>query len=320
MNKREAFGRLYPPLVKVRHAPPVRIVAALPIVPSQVLRARRNAPVFAVDIEGVMGMGAVLSHGLRLCRYAESHGLVPRITSTNPLYSAGPGQDCLGPYLGSAEQAAVQVLPLRYRHSESLFHLRIPRRLRLDHANRLLAAWFRPREAITAAVDSVLAEAGRSSFDLTIHVRGTDKILEAEAVSFTTVEAAVARHVSAGGALDHVFLATDDAAFEAFARARWPGTAFTTYNLGGPPSPSGWPRHFSGMPPEQKALEALVNMVLLSKAPRCIRTSSYMSAISKILNPVLITETLNRMRAGSRLFPEHEIHAEELGRAGDGQG
>jgi hypothetical protein len=36
-----------------------------------------------------------------------------------------------------------------------------------------------------------------------------------------------------------------------------------------------------------------------------------MSAISKIANPSLVTETLNRTYLESRLFPEREVVAEE---------
>jgi hypothetical protein len=56
-------------------------------------------------------------------------------------------------------------------------------------------------------------------------------------------------------------------------------------------------------------------MLLLSMAPTCIRSSSYLSAISKIMNPNLRTVTLTRDHWGSRAYPEFEILAEEAAHA-----
>ena len=310
MNKRELLGPLYGTLVRTRHARPVRIAAALPLLPSQHLRGRRNRPYFAVDIQGVMGMGAVLAHAIRLCRYAASHGLEPRITSTNPLYAFHPGMDCLAPYLGPELRNEVVGPPMRFRHSESLFHLRLPRHLPLREASSLFWATFPPKAVLMAEVDAVLARVPDNRFDLSMHYRATDKALEAKPASFAGVEAAVEDHLAAGGRLEHVFLATDDSRFEARARDRWPTTVFSTYNRGGPVA-GGMPRHFSDMPPADKALEALVNMFLLTAAPRCVRTSSYLSALSKVIDPSLRTVTLNRTLGSSQLFPEHEILSEE---------
>lgn len=310
MIDHHSLGRLYPALVKTRHSAPVRIVAALPLLPSQCLRARSSYPCFAVDIEGTMGMGAVISHALRLCRYAEIKGLAPVITSSNPLYSAGPGEDCLAPYLGADHRRQPKGRPLRFRHTYSLLHLRVPRHMPLPVASRLLSTHFQVRGTLETRIDGVLADIPSAVFDLSLHYRGTDKVLEADEVSFHRFEEEVRRHVRLGGGLKNVFLATDNPDFERFVRTRWPETTFTTFNLGAA-SEGATPRHFSKRPPEEKAVEALVNVVLLGKAPRCIRTSSYLSAVSKILNPALVTVTLNRTFHASPLFPEREILAEE---------
>jgi len=312
LNKRTVFGPIYGPLVRARHSRPVRIAGAVPFLASQHLRARRNVPYFAVDIQGLMGMGAVLAHSLRLCRYSEEHGLRPVITSTNPLYSTGPGADFLSVHLGSEEETPL-LHPLRLRHKESLFLFSIPDHVPLDDASRLLQTFFPPKAGIVKRVDAVLGRTASPKFDLSMHLRGTDKVLEARPFDFRRLEEEVARHVSSGGHLEQVFLATDVPALERAVRERWPDTHFTTFNLGGP-RPAGEARHFSDMPPADKAVEALVNIFLLARAPMCIRTSSYLSAMSRIANPDLRTVTLNRTLQGSRHFPEHEILAEEAAR------
>jgi hypothetical protein len=56
-----------------------------------------------------------------------------------------------------------------------------------------------------------------------------------------------------------------------------------------------------------KAIEALVNIVAIGRSPVCIRTSSHLSAWSKILNPGMQTFTLNRPHDWMPQFPEAEI-------------
>lgn len=310
VDKRKVFGPFYGPLVKARHSYPMRMASGLAVLPSQHLRARRNPGTLAVDIEGVMGMGALLAFALRLYHYAEVQGLRPRIVSTNPLYSTGRGVDCLEPHLGSDHHSFPPSQALRFHNFESLFYLRIPRHLSLERASSLFWRYLPPRKEINQLVDSALVKVPTGQFDLSLHYRGTDKVLEAEAAKLNLVEAAVGRHQAAGGLLRHVFLATDDPAFERFVIDRWPRTTFSTFNLGRP-ADAEVPRHFSNLRPEDKTVEAIVNMLLIARAPACIRTVSYMSALSKIMNPTLRTHTLNRTFDGSKAFPEHEILADE---------
>ena len=279
--------------------------------PVQVLRQRRNRPFFAVDLVSRYGMGALLSDALLCCAYAEDSGLIPRITSTNPLYASEPGHDFLArfflnPPAGPVEKA-LQPMPLRTLYS--FYHLDFKQHVPLDRASHLFRSHFAPRPALSDRIEAVREQAPGRRFDLSIHYRGTDKAREAPLVDFTHFEQAVR---NASGAKDPgtVFLATDDTAFEDFIRKRFPSTAFTTFNLGQPADASGG-RHFSNLDPHDKALEALVNMFLLAAAPVCIRSSSYMSAMSKVIDPALRTVSLNRTHTGSDLFPEREILANE---------
>jgi len=75
------------------------------------------------------------------------------------------------------------------------------------------------------------------------------------------------------------------------------------------PSPPGTPRHFSALSPADKALEALVNIHALARAPVCIRTSSYLSAISALVAPAMRTVTVNRTIGRAAPFPEAELLA-----------
>ena len=303
-------SKLYRRLVWARHSPLLRRTIALTMLPSQMRRARHNHPYFAVDIGGRMGLGAVLAHAIVLIRHAETHGLIPRITSTNPLFSRN-GRDFLGEYMGpDSASPAAPLRPLRFDNLESVFHLAVEHHVPIAEANRIFWGYLPPKPVIADPVETVLRDLSLSQFDLSLHYRGTDKFLEGARVGYEVVEQAIAKHLDGGGRVDVVFLATDDVGFDNFLRSSLPGTSFITYTRGHP-SDRATPRHFSDMAPQDKAIEALVNILLIARAPKCIRTTSYMSAISKITNPSLVTETLNRTYLESRLFPEREVIAEE---------
>ena len=311
IDKRKLLGPLFTPLSKFKHSRASRILTATLRLPSQLIRKQHNHPYFAVNIASAKGMGAVLTEALLMCHYAEKNGLIPRITSTNRLYAPRAGEDFINLYLGPMGQDHVPRLrPMRFTTLWSFYHLKFAQHMPLAEANYLFWTYFPPKPIITDRVDAVLADVPNRKFDLSIHYRGTDKALEAPLVSYGVYEQAVLDFRSGGGNLNFVFLATDDRGFETFIRQRFPSTIFTTYNLGATMDTSRG-RHFSAMSPEDKGIEALVNMFLLAAAPTCIRGVSYMSAISKILNINLRTVSLNRTHWGSSSFPEYEILAEE---------
>lgn len=256
-------------------------------------------------------MGAVLAEALLMCQYAENNGLIPFITSTNPLYSTDSGKDFINHYLGPEHQKSTpRLLPIRYHTLWNFYHLKFEKHAPLPVASKLFWTYFLPKPIITDRVDAVLAAIPHQKFDLSIHYRGTDKVLEAPLISFEAYDKAIRDYQTGGGNLNSVFLATDNPDFELFIRQRFPSTNFNTYNLGAPMDATRG-RHFSDMSPEDKAIESLVNMFLLAAAPTCIRGASFMSALSKIINPTLKTITLNRTHWGSDGFPENEILAEE---------
>ena len=311
LDKRKLLGPLFTPLSRAKHSRASRILIATAWLPSQMIRARHNRPYFAVDISSSKGMGAVLTEALLMCHYAEKNQLIPRIISTNPLYAPGAGKDFISHYLGPADQNFETGLrAMRYLTLWSFYHLDFAQHLPLDLAYQLFWTYFPPKPIITDKIDAVLAAIPDRKFDLSIHYRGTDKVLEAPLVGFDEYEKAILDYHASGGNLKFVFLATDDPYFEGFVRKRFPDTNFTTFNVGSPIDTTRG-RHFSDMSPEDKAIESLVNIFLLAAAPTCIRSASYMSAISKILNPALRTVSLNRTHWGSSNFPEQELLSEE---------
>ena len=309
--KRELLGPLFKPLSKAWHSPALRILTAVLMLPGQMIRARSNSSYFLVDIKGRKGMGAMLRDAIQVCNYAEQYKLIPRISSTNPLYTSNPRFDIIQTYFGPENPDHPPGLrPLKYLDKWSFFHLKLPKHLSISEANRIFRVYLWPKLLISDQVNAVLDSLPNGQFDLSVHYRGTDKVREAPMVSFSVFKDEIVRYQNNYGPLNHVFLATDEPAFERYLRREFPGILFETYNLG-VPGDSRFGRHFSNMNEEDKATEAIVNMFLLARAPCLIRSSSHLSAMSKIINPAIRTITLNRTHWGSKNFPEKEILDEE---------
>ena len=107
-------------------------------------------------------------------------------------------------------------------------------------------------------------------------------------------------------------MASVEPGFVAQLARRYPKADILTYDLG--EVPSGIARHISSLPPGDKAREALVNILLLGRAPLCVRTSSAFSAIARIAAPQMRTITVN-VGGRSRAFPEAQVLAEEAARS-----
>lgn len=311
LDKRKLLGPLFRPLSKAKHSRASRILVALFWLPSQLLRQHNNKPYFYVNIASPKGMGAVITEALLMCHYAVQNNLTPNIISTNPLYTKDRKSDFISNYLGTLlSDKSPNLKPMQFQTLWSFYHLNMDEHITLKESNRFFWTYFPPKPVISDIIDKILSEIPNQLFDLSIHYRGTDKALEAPLISFEIYKNAVLNYQTKNNKIKSIFLATDDADFETYIKNQFPNLTFTTYNLG-LTSDASRGRHFSDISPEEKAIEAIVNIFLLSRSPCLIRGASYMSAISKIINLELKTVTLNRTHWGSTGFPEMEILAEE---------
>ncbi|MGF7155088.1 hypothetical protein [Novosphingobium gossypii] len=280
---------------------PVRELTAIAGLPSYIARRGKMGDALCIDVHPRMGMGALIAKALLFHEMADRAGLKPEIVSTNSLYLSPGSSDVLADYF-TGRPTQVRSRPLSGKSYMWALRHGAPLHMPLDRAAQLFATHFNPAPAIVEQVDKVLQ--GRSSFDLSIHFRGTDKVLE----SGTPDMDRALQHI--GGFLDgtrgkDVFLATDDNAFRRVLTTRYPQHTFSSYDLSVLPDDT--PRHFSAMSARDKAVESLVNIFLLARSPVIVRSSSYMSAISVLANPAMKTITLNKTLTGRQIFPEHEI-------------
>lgn len=270
--------------------------------------ARRGGAPIEADIGIRMGMGAILAHAIRLWAWAEDNGVALTLRSSCPLYS--DNGDFLARFLDPAAlstgprtaQLAASVRPgrqLSAAASEWMMRYEMPRHISLPRASDIAARHLRPGPALRAE----LARLGAGGpFDMAIHFRGTDKFRESGAVDIGTLKTAAAPYLARA---TRVFLATDIAEAATAIRTAWPQIAFVSYDLG--TVADGQPRHFSDLPADEKAREALVNIFMIADAPLCVRTSSYMSSLARVLNPDQRTITINRTLTAGTPFPERQI-------------
>ncbi|WP_380784373.1 hypothetical protein [Sphingomonas sp. R86520] len=304
MNSRvkSLLGPAYPFYIRVKTSETVRDLTASIGLPAYRRRRRANPGVLAVNVDARMGLGATIAKALLFHALAEDLELRPEIISSNPLYASAPGQDFLGRYF-DRPVAASPGPPLSGRSYLWALRKVAQTHISYERAAALFAQHFQPSALVRETIAAVMA--GRNRFDLSIHFRGTDKFLESGRVDVDNLFGQIDRTLPSLPARGQIFLATDDASCEVALRLRYPDVSFTTYNLDD--VPTGVPRHFSAMSPQDKALEAVVNIFLIASAPRCIRTSSYLSAISKISRPDLKTVTINKTLSGSTGFPERQV-------------
>jgi hypothetical protein len=287
-----------------------------PSYPIDRLLQRRNGGIFAFDIFSQMGLGAMLTHTVKLLKYIDDSGLVPAIRFTNPLYAARRGEDWFGDYFALRDSRQVESMPrrltfLRIAQEYSAGAFRVPAHLELAEAQRLFTKYIVIKPIILDAVDRLTQGLPNGKFDLSLHDRATDKVTEASAVSYQQFVDRLAVVLDSRKNVRTAFLATDDSGFVAFVKDRFPTVRFVSFYKGNHVPMPGEPRHYSAIPGPDKAIEALVNIVAISRSPVCIRTCSHLSSWSKILNLQMQTHSLNRLHQGIPSFPEHEIAASE---------
>lgn len=287
--------------IKVVTSEPVRELRSWPGMYSYRKALRHSANGIVVDVSGRMGMGALISKALLFYALAEREGFNLTVVSSCPLYASQPNEDVFSTFFDRATISAAAVrldnLACRWamRHAN-------PKCLGLAQAAALYSHHFKPGTQLLMTVSSICKSFG--PFDLSIHYRGTDKVLESGEVPYELIVQKIENYII-NNDVRNVFLATDDQNFEIFLKHKFANIVFVTFNLGA--VDPAVPRHFSDLQPHDKALEALVNCYVIASTPVCIRTSSYLSSLSKIVNPGLQTITVNRTKAKRFMFPEDVV-------------
>lgn len=266
----------------------------------QLERARRGGAV-TFDIDGRMGMGAMLTHMTLVLGLADRLGLRAAVRCTNPLYASTPGEDWF-PRLFERVDAVPTTGPrIAIRNDVEQDVLGSPAGMSLAEGLAIFTRHIRFVPFLHAEAAAVLAPLeGRNP--LGVHYRGTDKHSEAPTVARARAIATVVRQVERGGH-GGVFLATDEPAFGRELRAALPGLVVVGYARPELRVAEGQPIHFADADGYWKGVDALVNVLALARCDAVVRTASYLSGWAKVLNPAQRVLMLNQPFSNVR-FPD----------------
>jgi hypothetical protein len=311
---RRVSPRTYDFVIRLASSRVSRTLRALPALHRENKLIARNSPLFAVNINGRMGLGAVMSHSVMVLHYCEERGLLPRLMFTNPVYAPNPGDDWLDQYfvrkkkLGMGELALPKerFLPMTINVSRRL-HQSLPT-LTIRRAHDLFFEYLGIRNEILQDVEQFCENHAVGEQTVGVHFRGTDKRLEASRVSWTTLAVAVEGALARGKS--NIFVATDEPEFLEYMANRF-GRAIVI-DLGCKEIFAGSvPAHLAPGDPIQKAHEAIQSILTLSRCGTLFRTRSHLSAWAKIFNPTLPHAVFGEMLRGDQfIFPENVVEAD----------
>ena len=301
------MGPRWVTLVRIRRSKLVRFALLLLRYPIQLVIQRANHPYLPINVTGTMGMGGIMVHVLKLLRHAQRNSLIPIIRVNSPLYAELPAENLLQRYLSVPERSMSNLEHLRFHQVEceqDYAALHVAKSMTLAEARATFNAFLKFNDEICLTVERLISQNG-GDFILSIHYRGTDKIYDGPKAAFHEIFSAC-RQILEKCPAQTAFLATDEATFAESIRLEFPNITFISFEFA-MQSQLGVPRHFSSLRPSQKAFEALVNMQLLSRSRYLVRTSSYLSAISCLLNEDMQVVTVGQLY-DAQAFPEKQIH------------
>jgi hypothetical protein len=172
------------------------------------------------------------------------------------------------------------------------FFTSLGERLSRKRGFEIFNRYIRPKRHIRDKVEAYVREFFQDAFVIGIHYRGTDKYKEAPVVPYERIRTAVLDAIKAANpARYRLFLATDEQAFLDYMLAEFPGvlTYRTMFR-----SVDGTPTHWRKANNHDKGEDAVIDCLLLSRVNLLIRTASYLSRCSTLINPTVPEIALNR--------------------------
>ena len=257
----------YKAAVKLRHSELLHQIAHMPSRrrARQLFRAGCNV---AVEIRGAMGLGGILSNAGEALASGKAHDVTIDLRLTSPTYA--PSWDSKGDWL---DEYFVRRQPVHV--SRGTCEVRD-----IPGAGRTLS--LRKKAEFVwdyMSIQSKFADEAKAYIPpqpyAAVHFRGSDKFLEAAPVGMTKVLEVVERQLQTS-AIHKLFVASDEPRFVDLAQQRFGSIVFSV-PLQAVATASGVPAHFTDLPGEIKAKEALVTMLILAQAAILVKTESLLS-------------------------------------------
>ena len=290
------------------------------------LAQRRNAGVYAIDLNARVGFFAQLNWLVYILRHCEQRALMPRLRFSSPWYTEpARGPNWLAYHFrphdpGLWLDTPATPAPARVSRAEELDELGLPRRaslgLTLEEACAILQRHVSPQPEVIDLVESFVSGHFQPGATLGVHYRATDKGGEAPPLSPDDMLAAIRHHLHTEPHYRCLYLASDDGHFVERALRELDGIPVVVRE-DELRSRDGRAVHTRSSAGEnlRKGREALVNCLLLSRCDGLLRTASFLSGWASILNPRLPVRLLNPPYPHRCWFPDRLI-VERQGKAG----
>ena len=268
-----------------------------------VFKSKRD--VLAVEINSIHGIGAKLVWVLEILAYCEENNLKPRFKFSYP-YSNGDDNyfDMFFEIENSADDnndfikiSSIGELNLEKNYNDIL---------NIELAEQLIKKYLIINEDVVQEVDGFCAKHFGVKKVLGIHYRGTDKSQEAPYVPYDKVERNINYYLDKFPQTDLIFLSSDDENFIKYIENCSFGRPII-YRKDSFRSADNAAIHHSSQNKYDINRDAIINALILSRCDALMKTSSILSAWSKLLNSNLPLIMLNKPFDGCNWFPERDL-------------
>jgi len=190
--------------------------------------------------------------------------------------------------LGNQDHAPIKHFDLADYETYAYF---LQRHLNREQVYHLIQKYIKIQAPIQKKIDAFVLENFSGHHVISVHYRGTDKIIEAPHVPYHEALESINRYIRQTNLQDYkIFVASDELQFIEFLQKSF-ANAVITYST--QRSSDGKPLHLKRLNPYLHGEEALIDCILLSKGNVLIRTSSNLSLWSTYFNPSIQTIALS---------------------------
>lgn len=286
-------------------------------------RLARLSPLRVDICNDKLGFFANLTASLQILAYCKSTGREPLIWMTSRLYTdAPPGSDWFGDFFEriqmtdrivtasrSEQRKACKIRSLDELGFPENFRREYYRNISLESAKALFDRHIKIKPEVREAVDRFCDEHFTGHTVLGVHYRGTDKVKEAEAVSFARFVETINEFLTRNPNFDCIFVTSDQQDFIDHVSQTFPHMHVCAHE-DTQRSSNGMAVHMNQKTGGNyaKGFEALVNCLTLARCNVLMRTTSLLSAWASVFNSSMPVILLNKPLNDSLLwFPEREV-------------
>ena len=257
----------------------------------------------AVDFCNEVGIGARLVWCLHVLAYCDSHELAADFRFSFP---AARDIDFFAPFF-HVDGGARDTEPRGFVRAATIDA--VPHEvLTLARAGDLAGKYLSPQPDVQADIDRFWSDHGLDGKVLGVHFRGTDKTDEAPRVEYETVGRYVRDYLFEHSETSAIFVSSDERRFVEYAAATF-GDISVVYREDFRRAETLQPVHTNLDAVLEIQRDAVLNCLLLARCNALIKTASFLSAFSALLNPEMRTFIMNRPNERALWFPEREMLA-----------